>query len=97
LTTTVTAGTLAGLFRGKELTEEQRRQALAEERALERLVLLAVGLTIGGIIPFMGLPGTAIFTLMHPLIKLLPGSQGWCCIPMRSDLWGFWSPYGRIS
>ena len=62
----------------KDLTEAQRRQVCATERMLVGLVTLAFVLAVGGITPFMGLPGLAIFAFFHPLLLLLPYSAVWC-------------------
>jgi len=63
----------------KDLIAEQCHQALAVEKTLGRVTLLAMAFALFGMVPLRGLPGLLIFDLFaHILISILPGSHTWC-------------------
>ncbi len=63
----------------KDLVAGQCRQALAVEKTLGRVTLLAMAFALFGMVPLRGLPGFLIFDLFeHTLISILPGSLTWC-------------------
>ena len=63
----------------KDLIAEQCHQALAVEKTLGRVTLLAMAFALFGMVPLRGLPGLLIFNLFaHTLIAILPGSHTWC-------------------